>query len=137
MAIISKEAEVQEELLTIYDLLLQKRASIQKELKTIRLTFEKQCDLVISNGYIEDKSPILTNKIYHNKFLEYDTHCHIIDIINDFKDVYGYFPEYEEMYYTLQQTMLQFADKESYECAAFVKIWVDRIWGIISERPTQ
>lgn len=134
MAIISKEAEVQEELICIYDLLLQKRASIQKELKTIRLTFEKQCNLVILNGYVEDKSPILTNKIYHKKFLEYDTHCHIIDIINDFKDVYGYFPEYEEMYYTLQQTMLQFADIESYERAAFVKIWVDRIRHIILQK---
>lgn len=135
MAIISKETEVQEELLTIYDLLLQKRSSIQKELKKLRLTFEKQCDLVIYNGYIEDKSPILTNKIYHNKFIEYDTHCHIIDIINDFKDIYGYFPEYEEMYNTLQQTMLQFADKENYECAAYIKIWVDRIGCIISEKP--
>ena len=47
MAIISKETEVQEELLTIYDLLLQKRSSIQKELKKLRLTLEKQCDLVI------------------------------------------------------------------------------------------
>ncbi|MCA5005443.1 hypothetical protein [Sphingobacterium bovistauri] len=131
MAIISKDAEVQEELITIYELLLRKRSTIQNELKSIRKQFEKQCDLFILNGYNDEKSPIITNKIYHKKFIEYDTHCHIIDIINDFKDVYGYFPEYCEMYYTLHQTMLQFADNEDYECAAFVKSWVDQISQII------
>lgn len=131
MAIISKDAEVQEELITIYELLIHKRSSIQDELKSIRKRFEKQCDLFILNGYNDEKSPIITNKIYHKKFIEYDTHCHIIDIINDFKDVYGYFPEYDEMFYTLNQTMLQFAENEHYECAAIVKIWVDQIKQII------
>ena len=76
----------------------------------------------------------ITNKIYHTKFIEYDTHCHIIDIVNDFKDVYGYFPEYGEMYDTLYRTMLQFANEENYECAAFVKIWVDQIEKIIRQK---
>lgn len=131
MAIISKEAEVQEELNSVYELLLNKRSAIQTELKSIRKKFEKQCDLFILNGFKDEKSPIITNKIYHNKFIEFDTHCHIIDIINDFKDVYGYFPEYGEMFSTLYQTMLQFANEENYECAAVVKIWVDRIHNII------
>lgn len=131
MAIISKETEVQEELISIYELLLHKRSAIQSELKSIRKKFEKQCDIFILNGYNQEKSPIITNKIYHTKFIEYDTHCHIIDIINDFKDVYGYFPEYGEMFSTLYQTMLQFANEENYECAAFVKVWVDQIQKII------
>ena len=133
MAIISKEAEVQEELITIYELLLHKRSTIHDELKSIRKRFENQCDTFLFNGYNDEKSPIITNKIYHRKFIEYDTHCHIIDIINDFKDVYGYFPEYYEMFKTLQQTMLQFADNEDYECAAFVKKWVDQIQPIIKQ----
>lgn len=131
MAIISKEAEVQEELISVYEHLLHKRSTIQDELKSIRKRFEKQCDMFLLNGCNDEKSPIITNKIYYTKFIEYDTHCHIIDIVNDFKDVYGYFPEYYEMYYTLHQTMLQFADNEDYECAAFVKIWVDQIQQII------
>lgn len=134
MAIISKEAEVQEELITIYEHLLHKRSKIQNELKSICKRFEKQCDLFILNGYNDERSPIITNKIYHTKFIEYDTHCQIIDIINDFKDVYGYFPEYDEMYSTLYSTMLQFAQEENYECAAFVKVWVDQIKKIIQEK---
>ena len=133
MAIISKAAEVQEELITIYEHLIEKRSVILNELKSIRNRFEKQCDVFILNGYEEEKSPIITNKIYHIKFIEYDTHCHIIDIVNDFKDVYGYFPEYGEMYNTLYETMIQFANEENYECAAFVKIWVDQIKHIILE----
>ena len=134
MAIISKEAEVQEELSSIYEHLLSKRSRIHNELKSIRRRFEKQCDAYILNGYNGEKSPIITNKIYHTKFVEYDTHCHIIDIINDFKDVYGYFPEYGEMFNTLTDTMLQFAKEENYECAAFVKIWVDQIQKIIQHK---
>lgn len=133
MAIISKREEVQEELNSIYEHLLIKRTSIHNELKLIRKKFEKQCDLFILNGYSDEKSPIITNKIYQNKFIEYDTHCHIIDILNDFKDVYGYFPEYDEMYNTLNETMLQFAKEENYECASFVKIWVDKIKATIEE----
>ena len=134
MAIISKNAEVQEELASVYEHLLTKRAGIKKELKIIRNEFSSQCDIYILNGYNDNTSPIITNKHYLEKFLEYDTHCHIIDILNDFKDVYGYFPEYEEMYKTLYDTMIRFADEENYECAAFVKYWVDQIQRIINEK---
>src|SRR5690606_7481300 len=100
MAIISKEAEVQEELITIYEHLLNKRSIIQDELKSIRKRIEKQCDVFIMNGYNEEKSPIITNKIYHTKFIEYYTHYQIIEIVNDFKEDYCFFPEYYEMYDT-------------------------------------
>lgn len=135
MAIISKHAEVQEELTTIYELLLRKRSRIHTELKNIRKKFEKQCDTFILNGFNDEKAPIITNKLYHHKFVEYDTYCHMIDILNDFKDVYGYFPEYEEMHSTLNSTMLQLANDENYECAAVVKIWVDQINRIIRSNP--
>lgn len=131
MAIISKSTEVQEELNVLYDSLLDRRSFLQNELKALREKFNKECDTYISSGYDAAKVPTIYNKLHHQKFVEYDMYCYIIDIVNDFRDIYGNFPEYVEMYDTLYSSMIQFADEEYYECAAIVKIWVDRLYTII------
>jgi hypothetical protein len=58
-----------------------------------------------------------------------------VEIINDFQDLYGHFPEYGEMYSTLHQIMLRFAAVEEYELASIMKRWVDRINAIIHSVP--
>lgn len=132
MAIISKQAELQEELTFVYEELLDKQLIIEKELKLLRKSFNNSDETITINLNTKNNFSFYTNKTFEDKLLEYDITCHIIDIINDFKDIYGYFPEYKQMYNTLYETMLQLADKENYECAFFLKLWVDRIHHIIN-----
>lgn len=131
MAIISKEAEVQEGLAQLYDHLLTTKNKVQKELIKIRVLFENACHEHILNGYQEENSWLTENSNHQMKFIEYDIYCHIIEIIQDFQDLYGQFPEYKDMYLTLQQIMLQFAKEEKYELAAILKLWVDQMKSII------
>lgn len=133
MPIISKEIEIQEGLASVYDSLLDKIDNMKMSLSNSRNTFKNACKRFIENGFNTEDEWIKANELHETKFLEYDIYCHIQEIINDFKDLHGQFPEYYQMYRTLDNIMLQFAHQEEYELAAMIKLWVDRIKAAIRE----
>lgn len=133
MALIPKETELQEELTAIFEDLLTKKESVKKELVRTRKDFNAACDLHIKSGFKSDNEWISANICHQLKFVEYEMYCHMIDILNDFKDIYGQFPEYLEMHQTLNQIMIQLANEEKYELAAITKLWVDKIDHTIQE----
>ncbi|SRR5690606_2355623 len=133
MPIISRNSEIQEELTKMYDLLLSERNKIQKELVLFRKIYKNSCEKHINDNFNHEKEWLHADQCHYNKFIEYDMYCHLVEIVNDFKDPMGYFPEYHEMYWTLHHVMLRFAEKEKYEIAGIIKIWVDRINCIITK----
>lgn len=133
MTLIFKDAEIQEELSNMYDLLVSKTDIIRQELACYRENFCDACDKFIADGFTSDQDWISANNNHHQKFIEYDTHCHLVDIVNDFKDLYGQFPEYLDMYATLENLMIHLANEEKYEAAAIIKLWVDKIKTAIVE----
>jgi len=126
MPIISKEEEINEKIISIYELLLKKRELLQTELAFLRSIFDQACNTHIANGFMEEEW-IKVKHMYHIKYHEYEIHCHILEIITDFKDLYGRFPEYTQLYLTLNHTMIQLANNEKYETASLFKLWVDKI----------
>lgn len=133
MALIPKETELQEGLMAIFDTLLLKKGYVKSELVHMREEFNIACDEHIQNGFKSDQGWMKANICHQHKFMEYEMYCHLIDIVNDFKDIYGQFPDYLEMYQTLNQLMIQLAEEEKYELAAIIKLWVDKIEDIIQE----
>lgn len=133
MALIPKETELQEGLMAIFDTLLTKKGYVKSELAYMREKFNIACDEHIQNGFNSDQGWINANICHQHKFMEYEMYCHLIDIISDFKDIYGQFPDYLEMYQTLNHLMIQLADEEKYELAAIIKLWVDKIEDTIQE----
>ncbi|TDQ77009.1 hypothetical protein [Sphingobacterium yanglingense] len=133
MALIPRETELQEGLTAIFDHLLLKKEGVKKELVRTRKDFNKACDHHIKNGFQSEQEWVNANICHQNKFIEYEMYCHIIDILNDFKDIYGQFPEYIEMHRTLNQIMIKLAQDEKYELAAIAKLWVDKIESTIQE----
>lgn len=127
MPIISKEEEIQDELASVYDLMLDKKEIIKTELVICRKSFDIACNNHIDSGFLTEKDWVAANNSHYLKFIEYEVYCHIIEIINDFKDLHGKFPEYTEMYLTLEHIMLDFAYTEKYELAAIIKHWLDKI----------
>lgn len=127
MALITKETALQEELTAIFDRLLTKKEGVKKELVHRRNDFNIACDLHIKNGFKSEQHWINANICHQHKYIEYEMYCHIIEILNDFKDIYGQFPEYLEMHQTLNQIMIRLANEEKYELAAILKLWVDKI----------
>lgn len=127
MPIISKEDEVQINLASVYHILLEEKDRIKTELTAFRMDFNNACNSHINNGFCYDDDWLVSKNNHHKKFIEYDIYCQITEIVNDYKDLHGKFPDYEEMYYTLHQIMIQFAGNEKYELAAILKPWVDNI----------
>ncbi|HMR19023.1 MAG TPA: hypothetical protein PKA53_06965 [Sphingobacterium sp.] len=135
MAIVSRNLEIQEELSEMYNSLISEKNKIQQELVISRFVYKSVCEKHINNGFNYEQEWLKADKTHYERYIEYDMYCHIVEIIHDFQDLYGHFPEYEEMYATLHRIMLRFADDEEYELAAIIKRWVDRIKTIISSIP--
>lgn len=132
MSIVSQEEVIQDELIQIHQLLLKKKELIKAELTFLKSDFDRTYNGFINIDVSEEE--LISSKTKHqHKLYEYDFYSHIIDIINDFKDIYGQFPEYREMQETLEQTMRQLANNEKYELAAILKPWVDKITTAISK----
>ncbi|MBE8723204.1 hypothetical protein [Sphingobacterium pedocola] len=134
MAIISTEAEIQERLSAVYEELINAKDLIRHELIESRLNYDKACDKHIQTGFRCEYEWIDAEISHQENFIKYDIYCHLLEIVNDFRDLYGQFPEYHQMYVTLNLIMLQLAREEKYELAAILKNWVDRINCIIKER---
>lgn len=137
MAIISRNWEIQEELSAMYNSLILEKNKIQKELVISRFVYKSICEKHINNGFNHEQEWLKADRFHYDKYQEYDMYCHITEIIHDFQDLYGHFPEYDEMYVTLYQIMLRFADEEEYELAAIIKRWVDKIKTIIGSESQQ
>jgi hypothetical protein len=115
--------------------LILEKNKIQKELVISRFVYKSICEKHINEGFNHEQEWLKADRVHYVKYLEYDMYCHIVEIINDFQDLYGHFPEYGEMYSTLHQIMLRFAAVEEYELASIMKRWVDRINAIIHSVP--
>ena len=128
MSIISKEHQIQEQLSRIYESLVNNQDKIKNDLNTNKVTSNKLCDTHIQENFLYEKTVLQAKKdMQQIKFIEYDVYCHIIEIINDYMDINGQFPEYIDMYNTLENIMLQLAKEEKYELASILKRWVDEI----------
>lgn len=133
MAIITKEAEIQEKLSVVYEDLINKKNHIQLELTRSRINYKNACDRHIATGFACECEWMSAENLHRIKFIEYDIYCHLLEIVTDFRDLYGDFPDYQQMCSTLNLIMLQFAKVEEYELAGILKNWVDRINLIITE----
>lgn len=133
MALIPKETELQEGLTIIFEDLLLKKEQVRKELLRTRKDFNSACDTHIKSGFKSEQDWIDANLCHQLKFIEYEMYCHITEVLSDFKDIYGQFPEYLEMYQTLSHIMIHLANEEKYELAAITKFWVDKIDSTIQE----
>lgn len=127
MPIISKEHQIQEQLAKIYEDLVFRQACIKTILNENKVIYNTFCEPILQNNLrcVKNSSP--TQHIHQIQFIEYDIYCHIIEIINDYMDINGQFPEYQDMYNTLENIMLQLAYEEKYELAGILKKWVDQI----------
>lgn len=127
MTIISKETEIQGKLSSIFDELISKKESIRKELIETRLTYKRVCDKHILSGFTSEYEWLEATNNHQNKFVEYDIHCYLIEILSDYRNIEGDFPEYPDMTNTLESVMFKFANEERYEVSAIIQIWLNKL----------
>lgn len=124
MPIVSKETEIQQRLNNVYDALQSTREKLREELLLFRSRYENACLDHIKSGFRKEKSWIKESNNHHQKYLEYDIHIYLIDIISDYRDLHGHFPEHTLMLDNIEQLMFAFAEEEKYEEAAVLNRWL-------------
>ncbi|WP_437921674.1 hypothetical protein [Sphingobacterium sp. LRF_L2] len=126
MTIISKELEIQDRLSSIYETLIKEKEVVRQDLAKTRHNYKKVCDKHILSGFQSEMEWIEASHLHQQKFLEYDTHCYLIDILSDYRDIEGYFPEYIHMLANIEMVMFKFAKEERYEVSAIIKLWLNK-----------
>lgn len=131
MSIVSKDFEIQENLIaliedlqsTIYDLTdrIASYGQLYNKTRNYKNEFTSQDEEIADQ--IGEKHQILYHKM---KSLN-----HLLEIINDYRDSNGIFQDHHDMIIQIQDIMLTLAEKESYEDAATVKKWYDRLQSAI------
>jgi len=127
MSIVSKDFEIQENLIvliedlesTIYDLNHRLAGYSQLYNKARNQTNDSSVAYEEIADQIGEKHHILYHKM---KSLN-----HLLEIINDYRDSNGIFQDHNDLIIQIQDIMLTHAEKESYEEAATIKKWYDRL----------
>lgn len=126
MTIVSKETEIQDRISTVYDNLITEKESIYEAFLHTRehhLTAHNE----ILAGFFPDGEWEDNQNVDQQNFVEYDIYCYLVDIISDYRDIEGGFPEYLDMIANLEQVMLKFARRENYEVSAIIKRWLQKL----------
>lgn len=126
MTIISKEVAIQDKLSTIFDEMINQKENIRRELVHTRNRYKSICELHITSGFNTEYDWVVATDKHEEKYLQYDAYCYLIELLTDYRDIEGYFPEYEDMLYNLEQLMFKFARTEQYEVSAIIKCWLSK-----------
>ncbi len=59
--------------------------------------------------------------------LEYRVQKGLIDIFRNYRDLYGYFPEYSDLISEIDELISTAIKKEEFEIAALIKVWRDKL----------
>lgn len=127
MQTVWKNAAIQDRLSSVFDELISKNDRIQKELANSRNTYDRVCDDHINSGFQMENDWKRATDLHRSKFLEYDVHCYLIDMISSYRNVEGDFPSYQEMNSNIEHAMLLFAKEEKYEASAIIKHWLTKL----------
>ena len=127
MPLISQQKEVQIHLSTMYESLMNSVEKMRRELRTHRCLYEEACSKHIDSGFQHEKQWLSADKNYQVKFVEFETHCFLLDILSEYRDEEGNFIHLEEINLTLESLIQQYVKQEAYEICAIIKKWLDDI----------
>jgi len=127
MTIISREVEIQDKLSTIFDELVGQKELIRHQLVQSRQSYKQICDKHIFSGFSSELEWMDASAHHEQKFREYDVHCYLIDVLSDYRDIEGCFPEYIDMLANVENIMIKFANEEQYEISAIIKLWLSKL----------
>ncbi len=127
MPLISRQKQVQIHLSTMYDSLLNSVEKMKKDLECHRYQYEEACNLHIDSGFKHEKLWLSADEKYQQKFVEFETHCFLLDLLSEYRNEEGNFIHLEEISLTLESLIHQYEDQEAYEICAIIKKWLDHI----------
>ncbi|AIM38228.1 hypothetical protein ACFX5U_16510 [Sphingobacterium sp. SG20118] len=127
MSIVSKDLEIQENLITLIEDLQNNIHDISHRIADYGQLYNQARNRI---GAYDDRNEKITDQIgekHHNLYHKKKALNYLFEIIMDYRDANGIYHEYDDMIAQVENIMLAFAEKEQYEDAATIKKWHDRL----------
>ena len=126
MAIISKNMETQEKIISTFEELQHALYKLKNQIVEVELLFNQACNRHIAANFqkewlldrISSRHDIIT--------LRHDSLQLVRETVAAFRDFDGYFLDHKQLLQSLELLMLNHAEKEEYEIAAIIKKWHDK-----------
>lgn len=126
MAIVSKNMETQEKMISTFEELQKAIYDLKYQLVESELLFNQACNRHIDSNFQKEWLLDRISSRYDRITLRHDVMLQVRDTISAFLDFDGHFLDVKQLLQSIESLMLTHADEEEYEMAAIIKKWHEK-----------
>ncbi|KKO93092.1 hypothetical protein [Sphingobacterium multivorum] len=126
MAIISKNMETQEKIISTFEELQKTIYDLKHQIVEFELLFNQACNRHIDSNFQKEWLLDRISSRHDMITLRHDAMLLIRDTVSAFRDFDGYFLDLKQLLQSVELLMLNHADEEEYEIAAIIKKWHEK-----------
>lgn len=126
MAIISKNMETQEKIISTFEELQKTIYDLKHQIVEFELLFNQACNRHIDSNFQKEWLLDRVSSRHDMITLRHDAMLLIRDTVSAFRDFDGYFLDLKQLLQSIELLMLNHADEEEYEIAAIIKKWHEK-----------
>lgn len=126
MAIISKNMETQEKIISTFEELQKAIYDLKHQIVEFELLFNQACNRHIESNFQKEWLLDRISSRHDMITLRHDAMLLIRDTVSAFRDFDGYFLDLKQLLQSIELLMLNHADEEEYEIAAIIKKWYEK-----------
>jgi len=126
MAIISKNKETQEKIISTFEELQTTIYDLKNQIVEFELLFNQACNTHIDSNFQKEWLLDRISSRHDMITLRHDAMLLIRETVSAFRDFDGYFLDVKQLLQSIELLMLNHAEEEEYEIAAIIKKWHDK-----------
>ncbi|WP_293903566.1 MULTISPECIES: hypothetical protein [unclassified Sphingobacterium] len=126
MAIISKNMETQEKIISTFEELQTTIYDLKNQIVEFELLFNQACNRHIDSNFQKEWLLDRISSRHDMITLRHDAMLLIRETVSAFRDFDGYFLDVKQLLQSIELLMLNHAEEEEYEIAAIIKKWHDK-----------
>jgi hypothetical protein len=126
MAIISKNMETQEKIISTFEELQATIYDLKNQIVEFELLFNQACNRHIDSNFQKEWLLDRISSRHDMITLRHDAMLLIRETVSAFRDFDGYFLDVKQLLQSIELLMLNHAEEEEYEIAAIIKKWHDK-----------
>ncbi len=126
MAIISKNMETQEKIISTFEELQTTIYDLKNQIVEFELLFNQACNRHIDSNFQKEWLLDRISSRHDMITLRHDAMLLIRETVSAFRDFDGYFLDVKQLLQSIELLMFNHAEEEEYEIAAIIKKWHDK-----------
>ncbi|CAM3607948.1 MULTISPECIES: hypothetical protein [Sphingobacterium] len=123
MAIISRNMETQEKIISTFEELQSTLHGLKNQVAEFEILFNQACDRHIESDFQKEWLLDRISSRHATIVTRHDSLQLIQEAVSAYRDYDGFFLDHHQLIQSLELLMLSHAEKEEYEIAAIIKKW--------------